>query len=352
MPLMSIIVPVYNAENVVERCITSLLCQNYSDFEIILVNDGSTDNSAEICEKFQKKNSNISYLSQTNKGVSAARNLGIKAAKGAWLVFVDADDIVTNNMCSLIKSNIDIDTDLMLFDFKEFSQETIKFKEDKVVDYEVYCYSQKDKNVLQKKAFGYTKDLPEVKTSLRTPWAKAYRSKFLNNYKLHYPMDIRMGQDFLFNLRVLEHIAKIKYIKTTTYYYYYNSGSTTHRYKPDMEKIDRGFYAALDMHMQNFSDKEDLELPYYASVLDGLLLYLKYYYFHPKNRDSISFIKKDINRLISSSPYQQAIANSKNRFFKEHFSLSKRIIIFLIKRENIVGLSGIYKFSNIVNRVK
>lgn len=349
---ISIIVPIYNGEKYLERCVESIKNQTHKNIEVILIDDGSNDDSPKICKKYEKNDFRIKYIRQENSGVSVARNRGIKEASGEWLIFVDADDMIAPNMCSLINNNTDDSTDLILFDFKEFSEGYVVDLEDETDELDVYFYSNDDKAALQRKAFGYTKDLSEMKTSLRTPWAKAYRKKFLTMYDINYDIGIRMGQDFLFNLRTLENITKIKYIRINVYYYYNNLDSTTRRYKPDMEEIDRGFYSALDMQMQHSSNREDLEFSYYASVLDGLLLYLRYYYFHPENNDSISIIKKDIHRLIASNPYQQAIDNSNNRFFKEFFPLSKRVIIFLLKRENLVVLSGIHKFRNIANLLK
>lgn len=349
---ISIIVPIYNGERYLERCIKSIKSQNHKNIEVILIDDGSNDNSQEICKKYEASDQRIKYIRQKNSGVSVARNRGIQEASGEWIIFVDADDMIAPNMCNLINENIDDRIDLILFDFIEFSEEEVIPIEDDLNERDVYFYSKDDQATLQMKAFGYGKSLTEIKTSLRTPWAKAYRKKFLIFCNINYNVGVRMGQDFLFNLRVLENITKIKYIRTNVYYYYNNMNSTTRRFKPDMEKIDRGFYGALDVQMQYSRNRVNLEFPYYATVLDGLLLYMKYYYFHPKNENSISFIKKDIHRLISSSPYQQAIDNSNNKFFKNNFTISKRFVIFLIKREKIIGLSGIYMFKNIVNYLK
>ena len=95
MPKVSIIVPVYNAENYLDRCISAILAQTYSDFELILVNDGSRDRSEEICRLYEAQDSRIKYIKQENKGAGAARNTGIKAASGDYIMFCDADDCVS-----------------------------------------------------------------------------------------------------------------------------------------------------------------------------------------------------------------------------------------------------------------
>ena len=87
-PLFSIIAPIYNAEHYLRRCINSILNQNFTDFELILVDDGSTDNSGEICDTYVKQDHRIKVFHQENKGVSAARNVGLENAQGEWITFV------------------------------------------------------------------------------------------------------------------------------------------------------------------------------------------------------------------------------------------------------------------------
>ena len=104
--LISIIVPVYNTEKHIERCLDSIMKQDYPNFEVILVNDGSTDESGIIIQKYKEKYKNISYIKQENKGVGAARNAGIKVAKGDYISFVDSDDFIMEDYCSHLLSII------------------------------------------------------------------------------------------------------------------------------------------------------------------------------------------------------------------------------------------------------
>ena len=104
--LISIIVPVYNTEKYIECCLDSIMKQDYPNFEVILVNDGSTDESGIIIQKYKEKYKNISYIKQENKGVGAARNAGIKVAKGDYISFVDSDDLIMEDYCSHLLSII------------------------------------------------------------------------------------------------------------------------------------------------------------------------------------------------------------------------------------------------------
>ena len=103
-PIVSVIVPIYNAENTLERCLSSIKNQSYTNFEVIMINDGSTDNSESICKKFVEKDKRYVLYTQENRGVSSARNLGLKKVKGRYIQFIDSDDEIAeeciNNMLS------------------------------------------------------------------------------------------------------------------------------------------------------------------------------------------------------------------------------------------------------------
>ena len=106
MPKISVIVPVYNVENYIERCIESILSQTYTDFELLLINDGSSDKSGSICDAYVNKDERIRVFHKKNEGVSIARNLGIKRSLGEWICFVDSDDLIMEDYCSHLLSII------------------------------------------------------------------------------------------------------------------------------------------------------------------------------------------------------------------------------------------------------
>ena len=118
MPEFSVIIPVYNVEKYLARCIESITSQIYTDFELILINDGSSDDSGNICNKYAKKDSRIRVIHQKNKGVSAARNIGIKSANGKYIVFVDSDDVVEKDYLSSM-AEVDSEVDLVICGIKQ-----------------------------------------------------------------------------------------------------------------------------------------------------------------------------------------------------------------------------------------
>ena len=115
MPLISIIVPVYNVESYLKRCIESILNQTFRDFELILVNDGSTDNSEIICKEYALKDERIKYFYQRNKGVSEARNKGIDNSSGEYIQFIDSDDYVDENFLEIVVNRFKRDNSDIVF---------------------------------------------------------------------------------------------------------------------------------------------------------------------------------------------------------------------------------------------
>lgn len=113
----SVIVPVYNVENYLSRCIDSLLAQNYADLEILLIDNGSNDQSGQICENYAAQFSNITAYHIPNKGVGSARNFGLSKAKGEFICFVDADDYLVGNLFSDVESQLDSQLDLLVFSY-------------------------------------------------------------------------------------------------------------------------------------------------------------------------------------------------------------------------------------------
>ena len=117
MTRISVIVPVYNADLYIKDCIESILRQSFRDFELILVDDGSLDRSGEICDAYEKKDSRIRVIHQTNQGQAAARNHAIKIAKGEWVCFVDSDDLIHPNMLkSLLHAAIETGSNISACD--------------------------------------------------------------------------------------------------------------------------------------------------------------------------------------------------------------------------------------------
>lgn len=202
LPLISIIVPVYNVEQYLPACIRSILRQTYQDFELILVDDGSPDRCGEICEEFAKEDSRITVLHQPNEGVSRARNAGMDHARGEWVCFIDADDLVTPGYLAAFRPVAPHESDVDMI-----VQGAIGFFGKKIRNKFVFdSYSGDIKNCL-------TKELIDM----RTPWGKLFRLDIIRENGLNFPGGVPYGEDTIFYYKYLFYVDKIRLRHETKY---------------------------------------------------------------------------------------------------------------------------------------
>ena len=187
-PLISIILPAYNAENFLPQMVESILCQSLEDWELILVDDGSYDRTSIICDKFAGLDSRIRVIHKTNGGVSSARNVGIENANGYFITFVDADDYIIPQYLGALCSSIE-DADISIFSLTPvLSDNEIIIKQGEFeISYLKYSLSD-----------GYIE--ASKKSLLHPPVCKCYRNELIKANKLRFDESISMGEDLLFNL--------------------------------------------------------------------------------------------------------------------------------------------------------
>lgn len=203
----SIIIPVYNVEKYIERCLLSILSQDYSDYEIIVVDDGSKDRSGEICDRFAQKYDNINVVHIPNGGVSNARNTALMRVRGEYVWFIDSDDYIESNALKIIESYIEKhdDMDLLIFDANVVDEEGRNTGE-------ITC----DLPCGQSMRFETHKDFVFVNTSL---WNRIYRTEVIRNNQLLFEQNITIAEDLLFNYKYLLECQNVYYEKDALYYY-------------------------------------------------------------------------------------------------------------------------------------
>lgn len=185
----SIIVPVFNAEKTLRRCVDSLLGQNCTDAEIILVNDGSQDGSAAICEEYARDHTMIRYISQQNAGVSAARNAGLDAAQGEYVLFVDSDDYVVPFFFSAINETVETGC----ADWVHFSSYIDDGAGKRRYVRKAVCDSSREEL------------LPHIvdaicRKTINGPWAKLFRRDIIEDHHIRFPVGVSVGEDRAFNI--------------------------------------------------------------------------------------------------------------------------------------------------------
>lgn len=220
---ISIIIPLYNTEKYISECIISILNQTYKNLEIIIVNDGSTDNSEKRCLEFQKKDQRIKYIYQDNAGVTVARKTGVENATGEWISFVDADDILSSYAIqTLIEKSKG--QDIVIGDIKPFYNTT-----------ENISYTPKSKKFVFNKNQYIKVLLSSTRFRIHGPCAKIYKKELFDDKTFDIPNFIRRGEDFIMNVRLGLKANSICYSKTIIYLYRQHNSSTIHTFKTSWE---------------------------------------------------------------------------------------------------------------------
>ena len=211
--MISIIIPVYNAGKYLEECIKSVVEQTYADIEVILVNDGSTDDSEKICKKFEKDDKRIRVFSKENGGAAAARNVGLDNAQGEYIVFVDADDVIhTKFLEILMKELVENDADLVMCTFSYFSENPI-FDESNAADRLIMTGRQ---CVLE--------NYGALSVETVSPCLKLFKAKVFEG--MRFP-EGRVAEDEYIFYRVIYDLDKCVYIPKKLYAYRKYEGSVT-----------------------------------------------------------------------------------------------------------------------------
>ena len=243
-PLISIIVPVYNVEKYLEQCIESIINQTYTNLEIILLNDGSKDSSGAICDRYAEKDSRILVVHKNNEGLAQTRNLGIELAKGEYVMFVDSDDWVDNDICQTLMDAIytyNVESSMCSY-MKEYSGESIPkilHNQDTVFDgnkFRLRICGPKNEELKQ----------PENLDCYSTVWGKIYPACAVKKYKFTDLKEIGTAEDMLFNLHIFSDIDSMVYVNKNLYHYRKNvSTSITSVYKAKLQEQWENLYSKM-----------------------------------------------------------------------------------------------------------
>lgn len=236
-PKVSVIVPVYNADKYLRRCIDSILSQTFTDFELLLVDDGSTDGSPAICDGYAARDSRVRVFHKPNGGVSSARNLGLDNTRGEWITFCDADDWASKDYIQ----NLVI----------EFTDETI----DLVFNYATVSRCGKvDKENYQERLITLS-DLPLLflENDLiwhTSPWSKLFKRSVIEKWQMRFPLEMHIGEDAVFLFSYMMKCNKIRVVCTCDYHYMiYPASSLTRRINSFASEY-QGYKRILDISCQ------------------------------------------------------------------------------------------------------
>lgn len=272
MPKVSVIIPVYNAEKYLEKCLDSIINQTFKDIEIIIINDESQDNSLQICRQFEKIDSRIKLIDKRNEGVSKARNTGLDKALGKYIMFVDADDYVDKIMIEnmLVKLQ-DSKADLLLCNFTS----VINGKE-KVVRANFDSIITGKNNIAEKVILPLIEKSDSEKVheiaGFRSPWGKLFKKDLIDKFNIRFNENMSIGEDFLFNLQFINHSHTIAFDSASYYYYVTNNNSALMKYK---KNCWNKYYKPIIINLNQFLKSNML---YNQAELRVFKLIIKYFF--------------------------------------------------------------------------
>lgn len=331
MALVSIIVPVYNVEKYLKRCVESLLSQTLKDIEIILVDDGSTDNCPALCDEFSKIDDRITVVHKHNGGLSSARNAGLKVAKGKYIGFIDSDDTANPTMFEDLVSTIQKEhVDFVMSDYIRIEKNDQHFL--KTVNIAGGKYSKDDiksiifPNLIMGSNIDYG--------PLLSVWHCLYDSAFLKTHDIKFDEEVRWSEDNIFSSIVGYYAESFYYLKGKGLYnYFQNPGTITTTYRKGSWDV----YCTMNKHLKEFfKDKTDYDFS------NQLKLHLIYYACVSTRQTKILRYKERKQELIKILYTPELISSFKN-INLNYLPLKLKLYLFLIKNKRVNLLNFIIK---------
>ncbi|MCI6465882.1 MAG: glycosyltransferase [Faecalicatena sp.] len=310
MAQISIVIPVYRVEKTfLKKCIESLLNQTLKDLEVIIVDDGTTDECKEFCRAFAERDHRILYLVQPNSGVSVARNNGIAHASAPLITFVDADDWVEPQMCEILVREFENQEEIQICVFAAYLDGQKGEKKNPFWNCQRKIFTGKEKEQLQLQSI-YRKAaqfIPEFAT-FGTTWCKCYRRQWLIQSKLQYEPELRRGQDTIFNLHAFENAEQILYINEYLYHYRLNDASAVHRYTDGVIVYLNRILKHILNFIRTYEKPDYFYQAYYSKCASLLVTAMENDCFHEDNPKTRKEKRQDLKKMISDEIYVDAFA--------------------------------------------
>lgn len=315
-PKISIIVPVYNVESYIRQCMNSIVNQTYQNFEVICVDDGSTDTSGKILDQYAKADSRISVVHIKNSGVASARNTALSYATGKYVIFVDGDDWIDTTTCKKTVLRAEAQhVDLVMWPYiREFPNHSAP----KVIFPEEKSFDEDECRELQRRMIGlYGTELahPENADALCTVWGKLYRRDIIAHNNIRFVDLRRIGtyEDGLFNLYYFAHVKRAVYTPDCLSHYRKNTGMTS-KYRSELRFQWESLFSDMRSYINEYECDPSFEgtlnnrisLSIIGLGLNALLL---------PNREALH----EIHSILSEEEYRTAIKKLPMRYFPPYW---------------------------------
>ena len=341
-PLISVIAPVYRIpKEYLLKCFSSVLSQTYTNWELIIVDDGSCDGSGEYCDDFSQKDNRIKVIHQKNAGVSVARNKGIQNSNGEYIAFIDSDDWIDDNYLQLFVDRLDeVNYDICICSSKverKTKSEINNFlSEDSIKCNEEQLYQLKSQLICRGLAAYHP---PYVNVGV--PWGKLYKKSFIIDNGICFKPGVKRMQDNLFNLFAFKKAKCISYIDKPTYHYRDFSESAVHKYNTNIISDFEPFLDELEKFVINENNEKWIHGANKRKIT-SISSYMSYYFFHKKNNKKLMKKLKELKKFLNSEDIIKAVQNTE----KSIMNMQEKIFYTFVKYKFAVGLYVLHKLKN------
>ena len=343
---LSIIVPIYKIkESYLRQCLDSLKEQTFQNFEVILVDDGSPDQCGAICDEYVRNSGQFSVIHQTNKGVSEARNAGMRAAVGDWIVFIDPDDWVEKQYVEILTKTADrVDADILFFDYyNEFPEISIQkslkghsgflgeewIKSLRIAPFNIFTVNNKD-----------------IHYETNTIWSKMFRTALVREHDLWFEPEARKGQDTIFVTEILQCTSRMYYVKQALYHYRHLNSSVTNAYNPKVMFYNEIMFRCQEKIIEKYHLPTEYREALQAHICTRMYSGMRLYYFNKSNPMDYCTVKRKILNALDQEPYKTAFENVNYRLL----SREQRIFVFFLKHHKIAVIRILVKARRMIKR--
>lgn len=309
-PQLSIVIPVYNVEKYIEDCIKSVLNQNYSNFELILIDDGSTDNSREVCQKYIELDSRVTLIVQENLGVSTARNIGISKASGQYIMFIDGDDMLQKDTLNTLMSNSE-NNDMISFPIFTLTEDNVLKTYLTYSNQSIAIQKIMEKNFKEKNLF---------------IWGRIYRLQVVKDNRIYFDTKLYYAEDMEWLTRLIPFLQKASCVSCGGYIYRKNriNSAMTNMYAG---KNSDYFINAINAYNTGFSNLKSFGDPAAICAYKMKIVHLRRFIFWMLNN---RFYTNDIIKQKYTEFFNANIDYIRMRpKFKEILFIGKNFIFFI-----------------------
>ena len=308
--LFSVIVPVYNTDaEFFINCIKSIVTQASSDIEVIIVDDGSSQDIAELCDQLEANYDVIRTIHQNNKGLAAARNTGVINANGDWIIHVDSDDWLRSGLFDALHEKIKVTNyDILVFEYEASDGKrsiSHKLKSKKAFD---RPYSNL-KNEILKATLRASDTFADL--AINTTWGKAYKRSFIMESNIIFDESLRRAQDVPYNLEAFSRARRVGFLEGIYYIYRADNLSLSRGYnRLNYERLTLSV-KACENFINHYDEGENLKEAFYAFTRSCFISLVKVDFLNPNNPRSYNERKKQFKKALQQEPYKSAFAFSR-----------------------------------------